>query len=755
VARYKWTVVLATAVGTLGGVVATRFITPEYQAQATIWIESANQRGEDRGPIRSAQLLQAGAWLQLLRSYVVLEDVVRDLRLFVTPKSPGDSGLFVAFQVAGPFRAGAYRLQVDEAGRQFTLSTAEGDRVQRGAVGDSVGSMLGMRWVLPPDALQGRVVEFALAPPRAAAERLAVQLRAKTDDAGNFLSIQLTGSDPHRTAEILNAVVRRYVQVAAELKRDKLTELSKILDEQLRYSEAKLHNAERALESFRVHTITLPADRATPVTPGLEATRDPVFASFLNMKVEREQLWRDREAIARALAPAPDSSLSVDALNVIESVQRSPDLVRALKELTDRYAERRVLQYRYTADHPEIRRLTAEVHTLERQTIPALARVLTTEILVRERVLDERVRAASQDLQQIPPRAIQEGRLRREVAIAENLFTTLQQRYEEARLAEASSIPDVRVLDPAAAPLGPLSNTVPGVIFGAFLGSLGLSLVGVVLADRFDSRVRYPNQVTHEMGLRILGVLPHFDNRGAGPDEERVVQVIEAMRSVRLSLMHAYGAAGPVLVTVTSPGIGDGKSFVSTNLALACAQAGQRTLLVDGDSRRGALHRVLQSTRKPGLTDLLVGDTSLEFVSRATSYRSLHFLAAGSRFRESPELLGSPAMVELLVRLRASYDVILVDSPPLGSGVDPYTLGTLTGSMLLVLRPGSTNLDLTRTKLAVLDDLPIRVLGAVLNDVRPGGVYGYYGYLSGYGTTEERDGVALGQGTGGAFVESP
>jgi capsular exopolysaccharide synthesis family protein len=215
------------------------------------------------------------------------------------------------------------------------------------------------------------------------------------------------------------------------------------------------------------------------------------------------------------------------------------------------------------------------------------------------------------------------------------------------------------------------------------------------------------------------------------------------MRSVRLSLVHFYGGNGPVVVTVTSPGIGDGKSFLSANLALACAEAGQSTLLIDGDARRGGLHRALRRPRKPGLTDCLAGAAPLEAVTQTTMYPSLDFIGAGSRFRDSPELLGSPAMAELLERVRTQYGVVLVDSPPLGSGVDPYTLGTLTGNMLLVLRTGTTNLSLARTKLTVLDHLPIRLLGVVLNDVRPGGMYRYYSYLSGYATADEREGFAV------------
>jgi Mrp family chromosome partitioning ATPase len=96
-------------------------------------------------------------------------------------------------------------------------------------------------------------------------------------------------------------------------------------------------------------------------------------------------------------------------------------------------------------------------------------------------------------------------------------------------------------------------------------------------------------------------------------------------------------------------------------------------------------------------------------------------------------------MLELLARARPNFDVIIVDSPPLGAGVDPCLLGTLTGSMVLVLRSGATHRDVTRTHLAMVSQLPIRLLGVVLNDVGAAGMYAYYGYyyLAGYGTGEE------------------
>src|SRR6266571_6217092 len=191
----------------------------------------------------------------------------------------------------------------------------------------------------------------------------------------------------------------------------------------------------------------------------------------------------------------------------------------------------------------------------------------------------------------------------------------------------------------------------------------------------------------------------------------------------RWSISACRSSAGPVVVAVTSPGNGDGKSFVSSNLAVAFAYANHRTLLIDADLRRGGLHRLLTLGRQPGLTDLLVGDTAPEETLQTTTYPFLDFLASGSRRRDAPELMGSAGMADLMTSLRSRYGVIVVDTPPLAAGVDAFLLATLAGSLLVVLRLGSTDRELAEAKLEILRSLPARLLGAVLNDVREGSEY--------------------------------
>jgi len=189
---------------------------------------------------------------------------------------------------------------------------------------------------------------------------------------------------------------------------------------------------------------------------------------------------------------------------------------------------------------------------------------------------------------------------------------------------------------------------------------------------------------------------------------------------------------------LSGKGAGEGKSFLTASLGRVFADGRQRTLVVDGDLRRGSLHRRLSTSRRPGLADYLRGDAPIDQIIKRTSHTNLDVITCGTRTNEAPELLGAQAMTQLLAAVRSRYDVVLCDSTPLGAGVDPLVLGAATGNLLLVLRTGVSHREMTGVKLDVLSRLPIRLLGAVLNDVPDGPVFGYYAYyLAGYEAEDE------------------
>lgn len=736
--RQKWIILLVTAIGTVLGAVASRLVDPVYTTQATLWVETEDAASVRSGPIQTGQLLQSTAWIELLRSYTVLDYVVTHQRLYIETDPASDRPALAGFELEERFRPGKYELTVDGAGREYRLRTGEGAEVERGNVGAPVGTPIGFNWTPTSDVLSpNRTLRFEIKNPRDVAVGLGQELgTSMTGEGGNFLRLSLAGTDPQQTAATLNALTQRYVDVAGELKRAKLVELTGILEEQRLYAEDNLRQAELELESFKVNTITLPSEGSAAIAPGLEITRDPVFSSFFELRVQNEQLRQDREAIVRVLGQLEDGSVSVEALSLIPAVSGSATLTQALGERTQKQAELRALLQQYTDQHRDVRVLSADLETLERVTIPRLAMGLVAEMEARQSQVETRIAGASADLRQIPTRSIEEARLERQVAIAENLHTTLKQRFEEARLAAASSIPDIRVLDEAVVPYEPTSNDSSMVLLMGFLGSLGLSVLGLILLDRFDPRVRYPEQVTHEIGLPILSAIP-FVKRIGGKQDEQFAHAAESLRELRLSLLYAHGAAGPLTVTVTSPESGDGKSFIAANLALSFAEQGHRTLLIDGDIRKGRLHRLFGRNHTPGLTDYLARYAELSEIIQETDIANVFFVSTGTRMANGPELLSSSAMGELITKARARFGVIVVDSPPLGAGVDPYVLSTMTRDMLLVLRTGTTNRAYAEAKLELMSRLPVRVLGAVLNGTPPTQAYRYYSYLPGYRVEDE------------------
>ena len=734
--RYKWLVILITGLGIGAGFFAMRFVNPVYVAQVMFWVELSDGR-ERAGPIRSTELLRSAAWVDLLKAYTVLDHAVKTERLYLNFANLADSALFKSLELRDDFRPGEYEMRIDPSGQRFELASPQGRIFQRGALGDTIGSAAGFVWAPPANGFKPeQVVEFSIVPPRDAARGLAEQLTTEMPENGNFLRLELRGSSPTRIANVLNTIADRYVAVAADLKQQKLRELAKILEEQLGTAGQNLRNAELALEGFRVNTVTLPSESATPIAAGLEETRDPVFTNFFNLKIEREQIRRDREEILRALAQANDSALVPEALEMISSVKTSSELSQALRELAGKRAELRTLRGRFTGEHAQVRQMVSQIEVLEKRTIPRHANELVSELAARESKLDGLVESASTELRAIPMRANEEAKLRREVTVAEQIYTNLQTRFEEARLASASSVPDVRILDFAAVPEQPINDTRIQVLLLAALASFGLALLIAVLLDRLDARVRYPEQVTQGLGLEILAAVPQ-SSRHKDKTNDDIAQLAESFRELTLNLRNATRGAHPMTLAITSPGPGDGKTFTSSNLALRCADDGHRTLLIDGDVRRGTQHKVFGLKRKPGLTDFLAGRITREEVVHQTEISTLHVIPCGTHMQDGPKLLASQTMLDLLAYAQENYDVVLLDTAPLGAGVDPIILGQLAGHLMIVLRTGITDRELAQSKLDILDRMPVNVLGAVLNAVPPRAVYGYYAYAAGYEAKDE------------------
>lgn len=739
--RYKWLLLAVVLLATLAGVVATKMVKPEYEVRATISIQSETPIQDKEGPIRPHELLNAEAWVELLKTFRISDAVVRKLALYVKPSDVADSALFRGFQIADRYAPGKYTLNVDKGSNAWHLSVSDAVFSESGAAGDSIGRKAGMQWQPPVSELAkyaGKSVDFTVATPRETSVELQKRLHPNLPEKSNFLWITFTDPNPELAERTLNTWVDEYVSVAGELKKKNLVEFSNILSGQLDYAATALKDAESSLENFKVHTITLPTEN-TAIAAGVQVTQDPALKSFFEKKIEYDNLRADREALQKVIANAATGATPYEAALLIPSVADNPgaqELRGTFEKLYKLQSDLATARQVYKDEYPAVRDLLGQINNLKTRVIPQQANALLSQLQLRESDYQGRIAGQSRDLQSIPTRTIEEARLTRNVDVAAQLYTTLKNRYAEAKLAEASALPDVTILDSAVAPLKPTKNTAPRIMAMAVFGGFAVAIALALLLDNVDRKIRYPDQAEGDLGLPIAATVPRLPKGGINNQRpEQVSQLVESFRTLRMNVVNASGPT-QIALAVTSPQPADGKSFIASNLAMSFADAGFNTLLVDGDTRRGSLHEMFGLPKSAGLTDFLAGDASVGAIIHQTGHEKLNVIPSGNPRRRSPELLTSPALPRLVAELKTKYDAVIFDTPPLAAGIDGYAIAAASGSLLVVLRIGQTEKRMAAAKMLLVDRLPINVLGSVLNAAPTYGEYEYYGYVSGYGTEE-------------------
>jgi len=559
----------------------------------------------------------------------------------------------------------------------------------------------------------------------AATTRVTRALLVRPRPSTDVIDISFTASDPERAQQIANRVAELFHAAQAHTAHEEARQRREFIEAQLKFNDSLLTEARAALSAFRARE------------PGSAAERSADAVSLGSLGARRDELEIERRQYASLLGRLQDTSRVArrpalrDLVAASPSIAANPVVSRLYGQLVQYYSLRDSLtatagDWARAARNPDVQRLQPLIDSTEANLVAAAHSVVAS--------LDARVSVLS-DLQaqnvatarRLSRVQVTEGVLAEQVENARRVADQLRAEYQNARIAEAVEGGDVQILDLAPLPdkpigVGPLRMIAFGLLLGLLLGG-GTALV----ADHFSQSVHRREDIAR-LGLPVLGIVPHANGSLASSSTQDGAPILEAMRGIQFNLLHTYGAAGPVLFALTSPGAREGKSFVAANLALAFAHAGHQTVLIDGDLRRGLLHRRLNARGRPGLTELLRGEVPHAAVIQATAYPRLFFVSAGTRTPDAPELLGSETMSTFMAGMRQSFSVIVVDSPPLGAGVDAYTLGAVTGNLLMVLRMGATDREVAEAKLELLDRLPVRILGAVLNDVPPSSPYALYSY---------------------------
>jgi capsular exopolysaccharide synthesis family protein len=619
--------------------------------------------------------------------------------------------------------------------RALALRTA--DSLEKTGIVEHVPA--GHHLSLSPGALVDRV--FALGsvvgskPPAAAPETAAVdETRAQSGKISGFLGglsispvrysrlvdIKYQSPDPAYAAQAANALAVEYMKQSLEFRRNASLRDNAWLTQQLEEQQRKVAESDIALQQYKeTHNALAVDDKSNIVVQKLNT---------LNGQVNDARLARiDKEAIYQQIERMQSSGQPLDSAPAV----LADEIVQRLKtEITEARAEQaRLTAQNYGPNSDQQRGQTVKIDSATKQLDIEVKKVVASiqaEYLTakaKEDALVRELEAQKTEALGLDRKAMEYASLQREADSNRKLYEDLLQRTKETGVTGDYQGTNIQIVDKAEQPQSPiLPQTRRDLMFSALSGTF----LGILLAfgvEYFDSRLKSPEEIRAHLGVPFLGLIPIVTNKDKESGEAPMLQesvapaFAESIRALRTAMLFSSAEEGARVVLVTSTGPHEGKTVISSSLAISLAQAGQRTVIVDADMRRPRMHEALGRSQEPGLSNVLVGDTALPDATRVASVNNLWLLSAGHIPPNPAELLGSRKFEMLVGELKRHYDWIVIDAPPVMPVTDAAVLAHLTAGVLFVVGAEMTP---RRSAIAAIDQLRgahAKFFGAVLNRV--------------------------------------
>jgi capsular exopolysaccharide synthesis family protein len=603
-----------------------------------------------------------------------------------------------------------------------------------------------------------------------------------------LILVSYESHDARQAAQIANALIDSYKSQYLKTHYDATSEASDWLTKQLSELKANVEDSEKKLTDYEKESGILSLDMLTTEGTGsgggssggihsvviqkLDALNAELTVAEAN-RIEKEAIYHlaltGNEDVVVGLGDDPlarqSNSMVLTQGGGISNLQELRQQKSQLKiSLADASAT-------YGANNRHLKEIQTQMGALDEQIHQELQEITKrsqvdfqlakqTEDAIRHQFEEQQAEASK-----LNEKAVQFAVLSQEAFSRKKLYEDLYTKLQEANVSAGIKATNITIVDPARSqsiPVRPkkVSNLALGLLLGTFLG-----LAAAYIIDSFDRTLRSPVEVEEITGVPVIGVIPSFeesvssygDRRRKGKNKEAAEvappqntvwmlthpesAAAEAFRALRTSIMLSRTGGGPKVILVTSCIPGEGKTTISTNLAVAFAQHDKRVIIVEADMRRPRMKHAFDVPNKIGLCNVLAGShSSEEAILHGVQVPTLDVLPAGPHPPMPSEMLGSRAFDELLQQLRSRYDIVLVDSPPALLVTDAVAISSKSDATIWVSQAGVV----TRPQLARAADLIERngmpVIGFVVNRMsRKMAGYGYgYGYqYDNYGSYSE------------------
>jgi capsular exopolysaccharide synthesis family protein len=570
---------------------------------------------------------------------------------------------------------------------------------------------------------------------------LPVELRVAQSPRSTVFVVQASSSDATYTQGFLNALLEEYLAYRKNIRKVVSGDTLASISDQVLRLERDLKAAQDALTAFqRTNNLAV-----------LEEESRVAGAYLARLKTQRSDLQLEGQVLhATALAQTADDAKSgkgtaslVDAIRETPSSSVGPDAERrtTYRELALLQAEREKLSNYFRPKHPDIVKLDADIERA-RKVIDLYQNQARDQLAVDRQALAMKVGSVEDSIREWEGKVVEANaqiaeaeRLKLSVSRTQGLYDRLLVLLENVDISRNIDQETQAILEPASTPK-PSYRREAELLGTALAGGLILGLGIVFFIEFRDDRFTSAAEVIDMLGDRLVGQTPEvraLRRKGGRLLLEGGVEPhvhAEAYRNLRSALLYLpWEGQRPKVLLVTSALPGEGKSTVAANLARTLALGGSRVLLVDGDLRKGCLHRKLGMADRPGLAELLQEPSTFAASLQTNGVPNLWFLPRGRSTSHPGDLLLRPALEQVLARCRQEFDYVLIDSCPVFAADDVTTLAPKVDGTLLVLRRGFSRLGVINGALELLIRRQAKVVGLVFNRVnRSAHSYSSYKY---------------------------
>lgn len=550
------------------------------------------------------------------------------------------------------------------------------------------------------------------------------------------VGVMFKSRDPVLAAQIANTFVTEFIKGNIQRKFSASSYSLDFLSNQLNMAKSRLEDSERTLITYSRTAGLIDASTGAAMPLGQpQGPQSLVTANLVELnqrqavaKAERlqaEERWRQASNTPAMQLPEVLSNNAVQQL-----LQNRAQLSSKLEEL----------RARLKPDHPTVIQATTELAELDKEAsilAESIRASIKNQYLVAVRQ-DDAIQAAVNGLKSATlseqDRGVRYNILKREVDTNRQLYDSLLQRYKEVSAAAGvtvNNITQVDVAEPPRKPTSPRAMLNMAVALGA---SIVIAAMAVLLRSRMSSTITDPRDVETRLGLSLLGAVP-IDPTGEplttllSPKSD----IAEAYHAIRTAIELSSRAGTPASILLTSNRPSEGKSTSSFALARDFALLGKKVLLIDADLRRPTLHRLLDvENAEDGFSTVLARRLPISQAVVTTRIENLSFLPTGPIPPDPANLFSGPVLRDLLEGLRASYDLVVLDSPPVLALADTLELTSAAQATIFVMEAGSAQIKAIRQSLQRLQRSGGHVLGAIVSKYDARTASGTHGYAYGY-----------------------